>query len=352
MPEPIFQPFRDDFSTAAPAGGGNGGASPGPAGLPIWNPGGGEEEPLPCADPAQFPLRRRRSRAIAVGGIPIGGGAPVVVQSMCNTYTHDVEATLAQIGRLEEAGCEIVRLAVPDERAAEALREIRPRTSVPLVADIHFDHRLALMAADAGVDCLRINPMTRTIARKKAMREDAAKKRDSVAARNDIGMRLVDMFDASIAPPNGITVSGYYPIGSEANALPLLRVLAERGYTVALPVVPRRGEPLVFRRWRATDAMDAGPFGIREPRADAPSVRPDLILTPLLAFDRRGNRLGYGGGFYDVTIRSLREFQPVLAVGIAYSAQEVELVPHGERDVPLDWVVTEREAIRAVRGET
>ncbi|MDP6367299.1 MAG: flavodoxin-dependent (E)-4-hydroxy-3-methylbut-2-enyl-diphosphate synthase [Nitrospinota bacterium] len=103
-------------------------------------------------------MARRKSRQISVRGVKVGGGAPVAVQSMCNTLTHDIEATVGQIGRLAEAGCEIVRVAVPDERAARALPEIKRRTSLPLVADIHFDYRLALMAADAGVDCLRINP--------------------------------------------------------------------------------------------------------------------------------------------------------------------------------------------------
>jgi len=90
----------------------------------------------------------------------VGGGAPVVVQSMVKTHTHDVAATVAQIHRLERAGCEIVRLAVPDKRAARALREIKARVSIPVVADIHFDHRLALASLEAGVDGLRLNPGT------------------------------------------------------------------------------------------------------------------------------------------------------------------------------------------------
>ena len=126
--------------------------------LPIWNAPGPNAEAVPCGDPAQFPLARRNSRQISVRDVKVGGGAPIAVQSMCNTLTHDIEATVAQIGRLEEAGCEIVRVAVPDERAAKALPEIKRRTNLPLVADIHFDYRLALMAAEAGVDCLRINP--------------------------------------------------------------------------------------------------------------------------------------------------------------------------------------------------
>ncbi len=107
----------------------------------------------------QWPVpRRRRSRQIFVGNVPIGGGAPVAVQSMTNTDTRDVEATLAQIYALAAEGCEIVRVAVPDKKAARALREIVPHSPVPVIADIHFDHRLALMALEAGVHGLRLNP--------------------------------------------------------------------------------------------------------------------------------------------------------------------------------------------------
>ncbi len=102
---------------------------------------------------------RGHTRRIRLGSVEIGGGAPVSVQTMCNTDTRDVEATVAQIGRCRALGCDIVRLAVPDQTAAEALREIRRRTpGVPLVADIHFDWRLAIAAAEAGIDGLRINP--------------------------------------------------------------------------------------------------------------------------------------------------------------------------------------------------
>ncbi len=103
-------------------------------------------------------FERRKTRPIKVGGVVVGGGAPVVVQAMTKTDTRDVRATAAQVRRLERAGAEIVRLAVPDRAAAAALREIRKRAGVPLVADIHFDHRLALAALEAGVDGLRLNP--------------------------------------------------------------------------------------------------------------------------------------------------------------------------------------------------
>lgn len=105
-----------------------------------------------------FVNRRRRSRQIRVGDVAVGGDAPITVQSMTNTPTGDVAATVAQIRRLEAAGCEIVRVAVPDETAAAAIGEIRRDISIPLIADIHFDHRLALKAAREGADGLRLNP--------------------------------------------------------------------------------------------------------------------------------------------------------------------------------------------------
>jgi (E)-4-hydroxy-3-methylbut-2-enyl-diphosphate synthase len=101
---------------------------------------------------------RRKTRPLAVGGVAIGGGAPVVVQAMTKTDTRDIRRTAAEARRLARAGAEIVRLAVPDRAAASALREIRRRAGVPLIADIHFDHRLALAAIDAGIDGLRLNP--------------------------------------------------------------------------------------------------------------------------------------------------------------------------------------------------
>lgn len=101
---------------------------------------------------------RRKTAVIRVGDVPVGGEAPVSVQSMCNTDTRDVDATVAQIARLREAGCEIVRVAVPDEAAGRALSEIKKAVDLPLIADIHFNYRLALTSIEAGVDGLRINP--------------------------------------------------------------------------------------------------------------------------------------------------------------------------------------------------
>jgi (E)-4-hydroxy-3-methylbut-2-enyl-diphosphate synthase len=103
-------------------------------------------------------IERKKTRQVHVRGVAIGGGAPIVIQSMTNTDTCDVEATLAQIGRLTAAGCRIVRVAVPDDKAADAFAEIRKKTDVPLVADIHFQYQLAIKAIEAGADKIRINP--------------------------------------------------------------------------------------------------------------------------------------------------------------------------------------------------
>ena len=98
------------------------------------------------------------TKRLMVGSVAVGGGAPVSIQSMCNTKTDDVAATVAQIRRLEAAGCEIVRVAIPDQRAAEAVDRIREQISIPLIADIHFNHQYALLCAERGIDALRINP--------------------------------------------------------------------------------------------------------------------------------------------------------------------------------------------------
>ena len=107
---------------------------------------------------AESTIKRRQSRQIMVGAVPVGGDAPIAVQSMTNTETLDIEATVAQIQRLEAVGADIVRVSVPSIEAADAFGEIRKRVAVPLVSDIHFDYRIALRVAELGVDCLRINP--------------------------------------------------------------------------------------------------------------------------------------------------------------------------------------------------
>ena len=148
-----------------------------------------------------------------------------------------------------------------------------------------------------------------------------------------------------VSPAPGVTVSGFIPLKSEIDVRPLMHKLAEMGAKLALPVVVGRGEPLIMRAWAFGAPLKGGGWGISEPEDNAPEALPDILLVPLLAFDRAGNRIGYGAGYYDMTITSLRARKPVTAIGVAFGAQEVAEVPTTPRDARLDLVLTEREVI-------
>jgi 5-formyltetrahydrofolate cyclo-ligase len=135
-------------------------------------------------------------------------------------------------------------------------------------------------------------------------------------------------------------ISGFASLPEELDAGPLLERLAADGFRLALPALQGKGRPLVFRAWAPGDAMDSGTWGIAEPKTDKAVVEPDILLVPLLAFDRQGWRLGYGGGFYDRTLERLRGLEPAVAVGLAYDQQQVDAVPHLDYDQRLDWVLT------------
>lgn len=145
----------------------------------------------------------------------------------------------------------------------------------------------------------------------------------------------------------GMIVAGFSPMKtkSEINPIPLLRKLADAGAQLALPAVAGRGHPLIMRAWHFGAPLVSGQWGIREPMPDAPEVAPDILIVPLAAFDRAGHRIGYGAGYYDMTINALRAKKPVIAIGIAFAAQEIPKVPATERDARLDLVLTEREII-------
>lgn len=150
-----------------------------------------------------------------------------------------------------------------------------------------------------------------------------------------------------IAP--GAIVAVTWSMGDELDTKPLIDALRARGQEVALPVVVVRGQPLSFRRHRAGDRLLPGPLGTSHPADEAPLIQPAVLIVPLLAFDRRGYRLGYGGGFYDVTLRALRAKAAIRAIGFAYAGQEVPAVPHEAHDEKLDAIVTERETIEVKR---
>lgn len=181
---------------------------------------------------------------------------------------------------------------------------------------------------------------------KNALRREALARRDALppdaraAAAEAVAARK---FPLRVKP--GAVVAGYSPIKSEFNPLPLMRRLAADGAKLALPVVVGRGQPLIMRAWDFGHPLARGVWGIRQPLPSAPAVEPDILLVPLAAFDRRGHRLGYGAGYYDLTIAKLRAAKPIVAVGVAFAAQEVPEIPQTPRDARLDLVLTEREVI-------
>ncbi|EKE43939.1 5-formyltetrahydrofolate cyclo-ligase [Oceaniovalibus guishaninsula JLT2003] len=150
-----------------------------------------------------------------------------------------------------------------------------------------------------------------------------------------------DLLAARLAVADASVVAGFLPIGSEIDPRPAMAALS---VPVCVPVMVGRGLPLRFRRWIPGCTLERGPFGVAVP-ADGDWLVPDLLIVPLLAFDRRGQRLGYGGGYYDRTLAALRAAGPVRAWGFAFAAQEVAAVPVGPHDAPLDAIATEREWI-------
>jgi len=144
----------------------------------------------------------------------------------------------------------------------------------------------------------------------------------------------------------GAVIAGYAPISSEADPMAILKEADARGFPCALPSVEAPASPLTFRRWRPGDPLVDGPHGTRAPGSGAAVLMPQVVIVPLLAFDRAGRRLGYGGGYYDRTLAFLRTRgqNSVLAIGLAFSAQETDELPEDAGDQRLDWIVTERGA--------
>jgi 5-formyltetrahydrofolate cyclo-ligase len=165
-------------------------------------------------------------------------------------------------------------------------------------------------------------------------------RRDAMARLGSgAGPALAGLADALCLPPTCV-VAGYWPLEGEMDSRPLMEALAARGHRLALPVVTKAGGALEFRPWAPGEALEPGPHGTLHPVARPPLV-PQALLVPLLAFDRRGFRLGYGGGYYDRTLGDLRRGDGIVTVGLAFAAQEVECVPTDAWDIPLDLIATE-----------
>ena len=181
---------------------------------------------------------------------------------------------------------------------------------------------------------------------KPALRAAALALRDALpAAERQAAAEAIASRPFPVAVNSGVVVSGFMPLKSEINPLPLLRKLADLGAQLALPAIAGRGKPLIMRAWKFGDPFKTGQWGIREPMPEAPEVAPDILIVPLACFDRAGHRIGYGAGYYDMTITALRAQKPVVAIGIAFAAQEIPKIPATIRDARLDLVLTEREVI-------
>ncbi len=178
--------------------------------------------------------------------------------------------------------------------------------------------------------------------RRKALHEQLA---DEARRRlKDTGLDFLDR-------ETGGVVSGFHPYGSEIDCTALLHRLSKEGWKTCLPVVTGPAQPLIFREWGRDEPLEGGAWDIPVPGEDAAEVKPDILLVPLLAFDAEGYRLGYGGGFYDRTLELARSERKIVAIGVAFSGQEVKRVPHGDLDQPLDWMLTELGAKRCTGGK-
>jgi 5-formyltetrahydrofolate cyclo-ligase len=187
--------------------------------------------------------------------------------------------------------------------------------------------------------------MPDTTSPKAELRNEALARRDALPA--DVRAAAAEAIAARAFPVDvaGTIVAGFMPMKSEINPLPLLRKLVEQGAKLALPVIAGRGKPLVMRAYAFGDEFSRGQWGIREPKPETPEVAPDILIVPLACFDRAGHRIGFGAGYYDMTINALRTKKKVTAIGIAFAAQEIPQVPATPRDARLDLVLTEREVI-------
>lgn len=174
-------------------------------------------------------------------------------------------------------------------------------------------------------------------------RKEAKKMRDHIASAitpADLE-KLSTHVLATLKPMSGVkNIAIFWPMGNEIDTRLLMRDLERAGYTILLPRVVAPATPLAFHQWGEGDPLEVSSFGVYEPFKEAPIVRPDVVLVPLLAFDKAGYRLGYGGGFYDRTLDQLRRSGPVRAIGLAYEQQLVRAVPRNEFDQRLDLIVT------------
>ncbi len=184
---------------------------------------------------------------------------------------------------------------------------------------------------------------------KRQLRTKAVHKRSEIALDHALwcAREIVTRFNELPLKENAV-VSAYWPMKTELDVRPLMHSLYDKSVTVCLPVVVAKTDPLLFRRWEPEAKLVVGPYGTEQPNEKYEAVTPDVLLLPLLAFDRQGGRLGYGGGFYDRTVRELRQKGNPVVIGVAFSDQEIENVPLEETDEKLNFVLTENEIIKGL----
>ncbi|MBF9234814.1 5-formyltetrahydrofolate cyclo-ligase [Microvirga alba] len=181
---------------------------------------------------------------------------------------------------------------------------------------------------------------------KNRLRREAFARRDALdeAFRHQASQRIAELALGFHNLENVTPVGGYWPIRSEVDPRPLMEALVSRGQNVALSQVIH--PHMTFRLWQPGDVLVPGGFGVQEPGPDAPEAVPVALLVPLLAFDRRGGRIGYGKGHFDRAIAALEQRHRILTIGLAYAVQEIDQVPVEPHDRPLDAVITEAELVR------
>ena len=245
-------------------------------------------------------IKRRKTRMLNLGGVPIGGDAPIAVQSMTNTDTRDIKATVAQIKSLTKAGCEIVRIAVPDQEAVDAIPEIKKKISVPLIADIHFHHQLAIDAMKQGVAGIRVNPGN--IAREKIREIVKVAKEREVVIR--IGVNAGSLQKDLVIQYGGVTAEALVE-----SALKSIELLEEKGFNRIKLSLKSSDVPTMIEAYRAISARTDYPLHLGVTEAGT------LVNAAIKSALGIGTLLYEGIGD---TIRVSVTGNPVLEIPVAY----------------------------------
>ncbi len=183
---------------------------------------------------------------------------------------------------------------------------------------------------------------------KSSLRKKLLTKRKYIENRLEAERSIVEQVTKTFSFKNDDIIAGYLQIKSEASIAPLFTALHHQKHACCMPIVIEKNTPLSFRLWSPQDNNKTGHYNIPEPPTENEAVTPNILFVPLVGFDRQGNRLGYGGGFYDRTLKMLRQKKDILAIGVGFSSQEVDKLPINKHDEQLDFIATEKEVIKCV----